>query len=870
MPITSKGQSYTKGKGKLAIIEYKGYSGETIYKEIAKESNYSENISHSVSKTVKFGKSPFQNFNTFPEIDIRMDSVCFIPYPDTNAGTYPVCLTHNPVNNLYYIGGYGNRVLALNPNTFEIDKAIKTGWNMVGSTWIFPILNLIYANSINNKIYVANLRDGTVSVVDGATNEIISTIPVGDDPIYLACNLENNKIYVVNYGYPGISSVSIIDSNADTLITTINLTQLQRSALWVPNFNKVYIAGGGPAGKVTVLDGNTNMILKVIDGIGFSPVGIAYNSVNQKIYVTNYQSNTVSVIDVTLDSLITKINVGEGPINIIHNPLDNKIYTANFDGNSVTVISGENDSVEATITVGIRPYGLLYEPYANFIYVTDLWSDSLFIIDGNSNNIVGTLPSGGDLPLKLTCNPFQNQIIVGNLFGGNVRIFDIMNNNILATIQVGGPVRWLKYNPTNGLLYAGITTFSETNIIMVIDPETNTIVAKMPTSNSREISGMCVNPNDNKLYVASDSIEIFDLTTHTKITEIHTGINPRGIVYNSCNNCIYVSHILDEKITAIDGTSNGIVTDIKLPSGGNNLCVNTINNKVYVSLFSIDTVAVIDGLTNSIIGCIRAGDQPGRMVFNSQRDKVYVANYLSDNVTIIDGEGDSLIANVSVGDDPVAFDYNAILDKIYVANGFDSTVSVINGFSDSLETTIVLGGEYPLAIVSGQEVNRVFALIADVDDEINLAVIDALEDTLVKLVPLNLIRADLVGIYPYDMIWDPINQKVFAPAFWHSRFVSFSNLTSIEEEDVHEPKIANIRTEFHPNPFTTVTYLKVLGPGKNGIDDLDIYDASGRLVKSIKLETNTYELGADLVPGVYFLKLKVGEYTETKKLIKIR
>lgn len=870
MPITSKGQSYTKGKGKLAIIEYKGYSGETIYKEIAKESNYSENISHFLSKTVKFGKSPFQNFNTFHEMDIRMDSVCFIPYPDTNAGTYPVCLTHNPVNNLYYIGGYGNRVLALNPNTFEIDKAIKTGWNRVGAILIFPILNVIYANPINNKIYIANLKDGTVSVIDGLTNEITTTIPVEDEPVCLSCNSYNAKIYVVNYGYPGISSVSIIDSNADTLITTINLTQLQRSALWVPNFNKVYIAGGGPAGKVTVLDGNTNMILKVIDGIGFSPVGIAYNSVNQKIYVTNYQSNTVSVIDVTLDSLITKINVGNSPVHITYNPFNNKIYTANFDGNSVTVISGENDSVETSVPVGIRPYGLLYEPYANFIYVTDLWSDSLFIIDGNSNNIVGTLPSGGACPYSLLHNPLQNQVLVGNTFGGNVRIFDAMNNNIVATTQVGGTVRWLEYNSTNGFLYAGIRTFSETNIIMVIDPATNNIVTKMPTANSREISGICVNPNDNKLYVASDSIEIFDLTTHTKITEIHTGINPRGIVYNPCNNCIYVSHILDEKITAIDGTSNGIVTDIKLPSGGEDLCVNTIDNKVYVALFPIDTVVVIDALTNSIIGCIRAGDHPRRMVFNSQRNKVYVANYVSNNITIIDGEGDSLIVNISVGNKPVALDYNAILDKIYIANGLDSTVSVINGFSDSLETTIVLGGEFPLAIASGQEVNRVFALIADVDDEINLAVIDALEDTLIKLVPLNLIRADIVGIYPYDMIWDPINQKVFAPAFWHSRFVSFSNLTSIEEEDVHEPKIANIRTEFHPNPFTTVTYLKVLGPGKNGIDDLDIYDASGRLVKSIKLTTNSSQLGADLVPGVYFAKITIGEHQKIQKLIKIR
>ncbi|TET29164.1 MAG: T9SS type A sorting domain-containing protein, partial [Candidatus Heimdallarchaeota archaeon] len=36
------------------------------------------------------------------------------------------------------------------------------------------------------------------------------------------------------------------------------------------------------------------------------------------------------------------------------------------------------------------------------------------------------------------------------------------------------------------------------------------------------------------------------------------------------------------------------------------------------------------------------------------------------------------------------------------------------------------------------------------------------------------------------------------------------------------------------------------------------------------LTTNHLSLGTDLIPGIYFLKLKAGEYTETKKIIKIR
>jgi hypothetical protein len=78
------------------------------------------------------------------------------------------------------------------------------------------------------------------------------------------------------------------------------------------------------------------------------------------------------------------------------------------------------------------------------------------------------------------------------------------------------------------------------------------------------------------------------------------------------------------------------------------------------------------------------------------------------------------------------------------------------------------------------------------------------------------------------------------------------------------------RCVIYPNPFTTLTRIQLLGRRKNKKSNLTIYDASGRLVKSIKLTGSTYQLGTDLVPGVYFLKLRAGEYTETKKLIKIR
>lgn len=103
--------------------------------------------------------------------------------------------------------------------------------------------------------------------------------------------------------------------------------------------------------------------------------------------------------------------------------------------------------------------------------------------------------------------------------------------------------------------------------------------------------------------------------------------------------------------------------------------------------------------------------------------------------------------------------------------------------------------------------------------------------------------------------------------FWLIRLDSSSGLkTEYHPSERH----ARIALQIVPNPFTTVTNIRLLGASKNQKSNLTIYDASGRLVKTIKMETSTYELGADLVPGVYFLKATIGDHTETHKLIKIR
>src|SRR5271166_3871713 len=101
----------------------------------------------------------------------------------------------------------------------------------------------VAVNSVTNRIYVIYSIGQQVTVIDGATNNIITTITLESGYSYsLAINAVTNKIYVAEYN-PGCCS--------------------------------------GPGG-VTVIDGATNNMTTI--AVGNQPAGIAVNPVTNKIY----------------------------------------------------------------------------------------------------------------------------------------------------------------------------------------------------------------------------------------------------------------------------------------------------------------------------------------------------------------------------------------------------------------------------------------------------------------------------------------------------------------------------------------------------------------------------------------------------------
>jgi len=74
--------------------------------------------------------------------------------------------------------------------------------------------------------YVPNEKSNTVSVINTTTDVVISTIPVGNNPVGVAVSSDGTKVYVTNFGNDDIHgrTVSIIDTTTEE-VTPMNVVE---------------------------------------------------------------------------------------------------------------------------------------------------------------------------------------------------------------------------------------------------------------------------------------------------------------------------------------------------------------------------------------------------------------------------------------------------------------------------------------------------------------------------------------------------------------------------------------------------------------------------------------------------------------------
>jgi YVTN family beta-propeller protein len=163
---------------------------------------------------------------------------------------------------------------------------------------------------------VANSDSDNVSVIDTATNTVISTVPVGTFPVAIAITPDGTRAYVTNY-LP--NTVSVINTATNAVIATIPVGVGPELVAITPDGTRAYVPNI-KSDTVSVINTTTNTVIATIP-VGIFPFGAAITPDGTRAYVTNINPGTVSVIGTANNTVIANAPAGECPFGIAISPL---------------------------------------------------------------------------------------------------------------------------------------------------------------------------------------------------------------------------------------------------------------------------------------------------------------------------------------------------------------------------------------------------------------------------------------------------------------------------------------------------------------------------------------------------------------------
>ncbi|MGZ8194563.1 MAG: beta-propeller fold lactonase family protein [Methylosarcina sp.] len=302
--------------------------------------------------------------------------------------------------------------------------------------------------------YVAN--QGTVSVIDTATNTVTTTIPMDFYPTSVAITPDGTRAYVANQGFPANVAVIDTDTNSptyNTVVTTIPISDLNTTAVWgmaiTPDGALAYVTKGSED-SVSVIDTDTNSptfntVVATIP-IGDSPTAVAITPDSKHAYVTNWTDGTVSVIDTATNTVATTIPVGGYASWVAITPDGALAYVTNYNG-TVSVIDTATNTVTTTILVG-GTGGMAITPDGTHAYVINYGSGEVHVIDIATNSVVGSPIPVGSFPSQVAITPDSKHAYVTNGNDGTVSVIDTATNTVTTTIPVGGVPAGIAITPS--------------------------------------------------------------------------------------------------------------------------------------------------------------------------------------------------------------------------------------------------------------------------------------------------------------------------------------------------------------------------------------------------------------------------------------
>jgi YVTN family beta-propeller protein len=411
-------------------------------------------------------------------------AIADIAIPAGKTASVPVRVVFTPDGTKAYATDEANdAVVVMNTATRQVTKTISL--SSIGG-----IPTNLSVSPDGKKLYVLSLNPGSVAVIDTSSDELASANNgkvqgyKGDNPYGIAYATNQNLALVTNNDAQ--ASVAIIDTSSDTQTGTVSGFPTDHGALGVAissDNSLAYVAQATGVAVVQLSKGSGTYKQEVANYTGSTPLNIAFVPGDRyTAYVTNQnQVGSVSVIDDDNNNYRETGTVanfkGAFPANVAITPDGKTAYVTNYGSNSVSVIDVGSEAALTTVNMGKfqgkNPNGLALRVMpgnknqtADLAYVANSGSSKVTVVQLPVAAVIGKIaPNSGPVygGTKVTISGAHltdtSAVIFGDTKATPESVTDTAVTVVAPSSAVLGPVNVQVENPggnatqVNGFTY---------------------------------------------------------------------------------------------------------------------------------------------------------------------------------------------------------------------------------------------------------------------------------------------------------------------------------------------------------------------------------------------------------------------------------
>jgi YVTN family beta-propeller protein len=345
----------------------------------------------------------------------------------------------------------------------------------------------------------------------------------------------------------------------------------------------------------------------------------------RKIRVLFYQTKSLFMLkkNILFVFLVTTFftNCKETP------QIEEWVYITNEDSEDLSVISTLTNEVIHKMPVGKRPRGLRVAPDGKSIFValsgspkcppwmsdadcgkqtTDKTQDGIAQVDVINKKIMRILPAGSD-PEQFDLTSDGKKIIIANEDVGKSTSVDTESGKIIAETPVGKEPEGVRLNPDNSLCY--ITSESD-NGISVLKTATSEVIANIKVGlRPRDV---VFTKDGKRAYISGESdasITVVDVATHQPIATYHlkAGTMPVGMVLSKDEKKLYIAGGRGHSVSEVDVADGKTLRTVEVQKRPWGIGMTGDGTFLYTANGSSNDVSVIDVKKMEVVKTVSVG-----------------------------------------------------------------------------------------------------------------------------------------------------------------------------------------------------------------------------------------------------------------------